>query len=189
MVCEAVPKQPTLEVRVADAQLQPQSSILVALLCRGLVATLLHAEPGTEATPTGEFLDAALWHAARYGLGRQLVHPLRQTLVPAADAVDSLLDAIAPALTAHGDLAAVTAMLQEQQALGPGAHQQRKHYAAGGRSGLGNLYTASVAGSMGTGMLGGSSDGVDPGGGSEPHIAATVAGPGTAHAQLPDPAL
>lgn len=161
----------------------------LALLCRGLVAALLHGEPRPDSTPTGEFLDAALWRAAGYDLPDQLVHPLRQTLVPAADALASLLDATAPALTAHGDLAAVTAMLQEQQSRGSGAYQERKNIAADGRSGLGKLFTGNMAPSMGAWALDTTSPGAVPGARADSAAVDASAGPVTAGAQLPDPAL
>lgn len=139
---------PTLEVRVADAQLQPWSSVLLALLCRALVATYLGEGPRQESVPTAEFLDAALWHAARYGMDGQLVHPFHQTLVPAAEAVQTLLDAISPALEASGDLAAVTSLVQRLQTEGSGAQQQRLECASGGRRALAGLFAASCGGGL-----------------------------------------
>lgn len=79
---------------MADAQLQPWSSVLLALLCRGLVATYLSAGTTQASVPSAEFLDANLWHGARSGMDGELVHPFHETLVPAAEAVQVLLDAI-----------------------------------------------------------------------------------------------
>lgn len=143
--------QPTLEIRVADAQLQPWSSVLLALLCRGLVRTYLDPEQRSQPEPTGEFLDAALWHGARYGMDGELVHPLLQTLVPAEDAVACLLETITPALSESQDLAAVTSLLLQLQGRGSGAQQQRSHYAAGGRSSLAELFASTAAHSMDAG--------------------------------------
>ncbi|MHA7175982.1 carboxylate-amine ligase [Arthrobacter sp. Sr24] len=145
--------QPTLEIRVADAQLQPWSSVLLALLCRGLVATYLGSEQHSQPEPTGEFLDAALWHGARYGMDGELVHPLLQTLVPAGEAVGCLLETITPALSASEDLVAVTSLLLQLQEQGSGAQQQRSHYATGGQSALSGLFASS--------MGAGDADGVD----------------------------
>lgn len=140
--------QPTLEIRVADAQLQPWSSVLLALLCRGLVATYLSGGTLQESVPSAEFLDAALWHGARYGMDGELVHPFHETLVPAAEAVQALLDAISPALEASGDLAAVMSLVRQLQAEGSGAQQQRRWYASGGQHALAELFAASAPGAM-----------------------------------------
>ncbi|MEV8144604.1 MULTISPECIES: YbdK family carboxylate-amine ligase [Micrococcaceae] len=143
--------QPTLEIRVADAQLQPWSSILLALLCRGLVATCLDFAPCSQPEPTSEFMDAALWHGARYGMSGQLVHPLHQRLVPASEAIACLLETITPALAASEDLAAVSSLLLQLQVRGSGAQQQRAHYAIGGRDALALLFSSSAAPSIGFG--------------------------------------
>ena len=71
---------PTLEVRVADAQLEPAPALLLTALTRALVATgVAEAEAG--APPWSlepELLDAALWHASRDGIRGELLgshHP------------------------------------------------------------------------------------------------------------------
>ncbi|AIX99919.1 hypothetical protein ART_0321 [Arthrobacter sp. PAMC 25486] len=95
--------------------------------------------PKQIATPHPDFLEAALWHAARYGLGAQLIHPVRQTLVPPSKVVAALLEFTAPTLDAAGDRRAVTAMVQGLLAVGTGAGQQRGSYADGGRASLAKL--------------------------------------------------
>lgn len=141
--------QPTLEFRVADAQLRPSGSILLALLCRGLVESSLAPEASEASAPSPELLDAALWHAARYGLSGQLVHPLRQMLVPASEAVEALLNTTVPFLEASGDYRTVTALVQELLASGTGSEQQRMSYAGGGCGGLTELFASSITGSPG----------------------------------------
>lgn len=137
--------QPTLEFRVADAQLEPARSLLLALLCRALVSEILAHVSMQADIQHPELLDAALWHAARYGLSEQLIHPVLQTLVPASEVVAALLEFTAPALDSAGDLPTVTAMLHDVMTLGTGAEQQRRSYAAGGRVSLARLYAERTA--------------------------------------------
>ncbi len=58
---------PTLEVRVADAQLGASNSILLALVVRSLVDTSLNGAPPLF-QPMPEALDLAQWQAAKFGL-------------------------------------------------------------------------------------------------------------------------
>lgn len=129
-------RQPTLEIRVADAQLEPATTLLLALLGRALVATSV-AQPVTRHLAGGpEMLDAALWHAARHGLCAQLVHPLEHTLVPATEMVHCLLHETRHALEQSGDLALVTALAEQLLLLGTGADRQRQAFALAGTEGL-----------------------------------------------------
>ncbi|MDJ0315434.1 YbdK family carboxylate-amine ligase [Arthrobacter sp. H35-D1] len=128
-------RQPTLEFRVADAQLDSGVTVLLAALCRALVATALHS--GTSRNqPAPELLDAALWHAARDGLSRSLVHPVTGLLVPASDAVQALLEETRHQLLASGDLAEVETLLRDTTTRGSGAERQRQALATGGLPGL-----------------------------------------------------
>lgn len=142
--------QPTLEIRVADAQLEPSRSVLLALLCRGLVGMGLDFPQPREPAPAPEFLDAALWHSARHGLEGQLVHPLQQVLVPANEAVEALVEAVSPALERSGDLPDVSEMVGQLLVTGSGSKQQRADYDGGGRAGLAKLFATSVAGGRGS---------------------------------------
>jgi carboxylate-amine ligase len=143
---------PTLEFRVADAQLDAATSVLLAALCRALVATALRdtalrvptrraaprAASGRE-QPAPELLDAALWHAARDGLTSALVHPVPGGLVPAAQALGALLEETHAELAGAGDLAYVEGLLRDTLAHGSGAERQRRAVAAGGITALGEL--------------------------------------------------
>lgn len=131
-------RQPTLEFRVADAQLDGDGSLLIAALCRALVATTLRART-VQDQPAPELLDAALWHAARDGLTGTLVHPLRGVLVPAAKALEVLLAQIHKELANAGDMAAVERILATMMARGTGAELQRHAIATGGAPALGDL--------------------------------------------------
>ncbi|MBD7995426.1 glutamate--cysteine ligase [Arthrobacter sp. Sa2CUA1] len=133
---------PTLEVRVGDAQLEAQDSVLLAALVRGLVTTVLR-EP--EASPTDpEMHDAALWQAARYGLDAHLMG-LDGVSSPAQAQLDTLLAYIRPALEDAGDLPYVVHGLERLHRTGTGAARQRAAVAQAGWSGLTDLFRRSLA--------------------------------------------
>ncbi|WP_256939592.1 glutamate--cysteine ligase [Arthrobacter sp. BF1] len=137
-------RHPTVEVRVADAQLNPSTTLLLALLIRAIVLTSM-AHPGTvKPGQDPELLDAALWHAARYGLSAQLVHPLHHSLMPASEAVQSLLDTMQQALEVSGDLAIVTALTEQLLLVGTGADRQRLAFNTAGQKGLASFLAKAV---------------------------------------------
>ncbi|WP_168770870.1 carboxylate-amine ligase [Glaciibacter flavus] len=129
-------KYPTVEVRVFDAQLDATTSIPLALLTRGVIAS--PSDDDEPALPQ-ELLDAALWHAARYGMSAGLVDPASGSMRPAAEVVRRLLQVAKPGLEAHGDHERVAAFVDRTIADGTGADRQRRAYARGGRDGLGDL--------------------------------------------------
>ncbi|MFI6319963.1 glutamate--cysteine ligase [Nonomuraea sp. NPDC050556] len=118
---------PTIEVRVTDAPCSVEDSVLLAMLSRALVATAVEAiergDPGPEVQ--GELLRAAYWRAARDGLDGHGVDPSTGELHPAADRVTALVDHVAKALEAAGDLAAVATAIDR---LTTGAARQRAAY-------------------------------------------------------------
>ena len=119
---------PTLEIRVFDAQLTPEDSIMLAALCRALVVTSL--ERGLDSPPP-ELLDVALWHAARDGIGGELLDPRTGGLAPARVVVDGLLDHVGEALVTHGDLDLARVSLDWLFAQGTGATRQRRAHRSG----------------------------------------------------------
>ena len=146
---------PTIEVRVADTQLEAGDAVLLALLTRALVTTALSdsgadGADGPAAPVDPELLDAGLWQAARFGLsGNLLDHglaggPLNRT---AANQVGALLNYIRPALEAAGDYAFVHARLGHLLAAGNGAQRQRETVRRGGFTALGPLFTKSLTAS------------------------------------------
>jgi glutamate---cysteine ligase / carboxylate-amine ligase len=129
-------RHPTVEIRVADAQLEPSTTLFLALLGRALVATSMDRPTNPPVDPGPELLDAALWHAARHGLSGELVHPVEGKLAPATEAIESLLDETHQALKAAGDLAIVTALAEQLLLIGTGADRQRHAFARNGKEGL-----------------------------------------------------
>ena len=136
---------PTVEVRIADAQLQAQDSVLLAVLVRALVATLAAAEdedPGS-AAPDPELLDAGLWQAARFGLGGNLLaHPGGS--IPAAELLAALLEYVTPALEDSGDRDFAAAGIGRILHLGTGSERQRAAVRTGGFDALMELYAQSL---------------------------------------------
>ena len=136
---------PTIEVRVADAQLDLAPTLLLAALTRALVVTALaDAERGTlplDVEP--ELLDAALWQASRDGLNGELLDPITRTLEPARAVVATLLRQVDEALHQAGDGPRVTALLERLERAGTGARQQQRAFHHGGLSGLRGLLESS----------------------------------------------
>jgi carboxylate-amine ligase len=135
---------PTLEIRTPDVQLEAWQAVLLAVLCRGLVATALAG--GTEPAPLDpELIDSALWHSARDGITTTLVHPLTGERAPAREVVDGLVDFISDALAAEGDLERVREWVERLFSEGTGADRQRSAYERGGLPALAALFHGAVA--------------------------------------------
>ncbi|MGW0390545.1 carboxylate-amine ligase [Streptomyces sp. NPDC003042] len=119
---------PTLEIRIADVNADLDTTVLLALLVRGLCATLM-AEPGWEDTAPpavpADRLRAAHHHAARYGHGADLLDALTGELVPARALTADLMRRAAPGLAETGDLAETERLLAGLWSAGSGAERQR----------------------------------------------------------------
>ncbi len=137
---------PTLEVRAGDAQLEAQDSVLLAGLIRGLVTTAVADAVADRPyrTPNDELLDAALWQAARNGIGNQLVDFQSEKLVPAQNQIDALIRHIRPALEDEGDLDWIHAGLKTLHERGTGADRQRTAMNDGGLPALIDLYGSTL---------------------------------------------
>lgn len=131
-LCE---RYPTVEIRVADVCLEPDDAVAVAGLSRALVQTAA-ADWRRDVPPADvrtEVLRVATWRAGHSGLSGALVDPRTGTPVPAAYAVDALVDHVRPALEQYGDLDTVTDLLTALRARGTGAERQRETYRRAGR--------------------------------------------------------
>jgi len=139
-------KYPTLEVRIGDAQLDADSAVLIAALCRALVVTAMAAadagSPAGDIPP--EMVDAAMWHAGRNGLAAELVDIDARQLVPARVAIEAMISWVTPALEADGDLAWIHSMLERVWRDGTGAQRQRTAFENGGPRQLGRLLSRSL---------------------------------------------
>jgi len=143
---------PTVEVRVADAQLEAGESVLIAALCRALVESVVDPVGGArsasavvpdEAAAAGpELLNAALLHAAHRGLSTTVLDPMLGELRPAAEVVAHGLEMLAPALERSGDADFVRLGLDRLLDHGTGAARQRAAFSEAGMPGLRELYEA-----------------------------------------------
>lgn len=117
---------PTVEFRVADTAVDVPTAVLQAALSRALVETALSdLAQGREAPALDDqVMAAAVWAAARYGLG-VAVHPVRACRVPAVELIGELVVRVAPALAASGDLQTVRDLVRAVLESGTGADRQR----------------------------------------------------------------
>ncbi|MFI8962584.1 glutamate--cysteine ligase [Streptomyces sp. NPDC053493] len=124
---------PTVEIRVADVCLEPDTTVLVATLVRGLVETAARAwrdgEPAPR-VPSG-LLRLASWRAARSGLRGPLVDPETMRPTSAEAALAALVRHTEAALADSGDLDRVRRGVAEHLARGGGADRQRALHADG----------------------------------------------------------
>ncbi|MFD1211641.1 glutamate--cysteine ligase [Arthrobacter sp. GCM10027362] len=121
-------RHPTVEVRIADVCLEASHTVAIAALVRALVETAAGQWRAGMPAPqvSAANLRLAGWQASRYGVGGELVHPLRQKPCSAAEAVGALLDHVRPALRPSGDEVRVGAELAHILADGTGSRRQRK---------------------------------------------------------------
>ncbi|MYT73579.1 MULTISPECIES: glutamate--cysteine ligase [unclassified Streptomyces] len=119
---------PTVEVRVADVCLEPFTTVLLAMLVRGLVETAARDwRAGEPAAPHPvSLLRLASWRAGRSGLDGELVSPLSMRPVPARTAVESLVEYVRPALEDAGDYEEARTLLSRLLRDGSGARVQRE---------------------------------------------------------------
>jgi carboxylate-amine ligase len=136
---------PTLEVRVADAQLEPAPALLLTALTRALVATGVAEAGAPPWSLEPELLDAALWHASRDGIRGELLDPTTRQLAPARQVIAALQAHVADALEAAGDRHRVSELLERLWRTGTGAQRQLRAFRAGGPTALRRLLDSSFA--------------------------------------------
>ncbi|WAL99438.1 glutamate--cysteine ligase [Streptomyces sp. Je 1-369] len=126
---------PTLEIRVADAQMTAGETVLYAALVRALALTELRAAHAGEPVlnPAPEVLRAAYWRAARDGLRGHGLDVHTHRLEPAPVLADRLYAHVRPALEDNGDDAWARAAWARLRARGTGAERQRAAHCGEGR--------------------------------------------------------
>jgi carboxylate-amine ligase len=88
------PRYPTVEVRIMDACLTPDDTLLVAALVRALVAVALEEERRGLPVESGGGIDEALTSAARHGLDGKAMEPGTGCLVSQRVLANRLLDRV-----------------------------------------------------------------------------------------------
>jgi carboxylate-amine ligase len=131
---------PTVEVRVFDAQLDPEDSILAALLCRALAVS----DDRSLRYDRIDGIDASLWNAARWGMEARILDPTTGTAAAASTVLERMREAAAPALQELGDDDFVTDRLARLRVDGTGATRQRRAFERDGTPGLAALLRAST---------------------------------------------
>lgn len=118
---------PTIEFRVMDVMTRIEETVACVGLIRGLVARCIHDVRAGVAAPSlrPELLTAAMWQAARYGLGERLIDPLACRQISATEHLESLLAFVRDPLEAAGDWSEVRGTVQRMIDFGGGAARQR----------------------------------------------------------------
>ncbi|QEU77426.1 carboxylate-amine ligase [Streptomyces subrutilus] len=139
-------RYPTVEVRCLDVQLRADDAVMFAGIVRALVATAIADEKAGLPLPrcAPELLQAANWHAARYGLNGTLVDPHGRSR-SSGDVLCSLLGHITAALEDAGDLRQVSALVHRLLREGTPADRQRRALAEEGMPGVIGLVTDAAA--------------------------------------------
>jgi carboxylate-amine ligase len=119
---------PTVEIRVCDVCTDLEDAVMLAALGRGLVETAAAGAAGVSGGWRSDLLRAASWRASRYGIAERLVDPRTMELADARDVVAGLVDQVAPALEAAGDLERVRDHSRRIFAQGGGATRQRRTF-------------------------------------------------------------
>ncbi|WP_328456296.1 carboxylate-amine ligase [Amycolatopsis sp. NBC_00438] len=120
--------QPTLEFRIADVAATPEEAVLLAVLARGLVATVLDDGAPPPDLPN-EVLRAQLWRASRDGATGRCPHPRTGDLMPASAVLEDLITLTGPALDAAGDREFAEEGIARLIAGEGGADRQREAFA------------------------------------------------------------
>lgn len=141
---------PTIEFRMADAQLDAESTLLVAALCRALVTHALERPRATDVAATAsaevppELLSAALQHSAHYGMRAQVFDPISGGLASGSDALGGFVRLLEAELHEAGDLDAVTETTARLLRDGTGAERQRAAFRTAGMAGVRGLLDATI---------------------------------------------
>lgn len=163
---------PTIEFRMADAQLTTDDTLLIAALCRALVVHAIdeveHSgftaaasarpvraadEPDPDVPP--ELLSAATLHSAHTGLSGTAFDPASGRLVPAPALVRHLERYLAEPLERMGDREMVHELVEQLLRDGTGAARQLAAWQRNGLAGLRRLYASTITAAPITGRLGG----------------------------------
>ncbi|NUR61695.1 MAG: YbdK family carboxylate-amine ligase [Catenulispora sp.] len=121
---------PTLEIRVADVNPDPQVPLLIAVLLRGLATMLLAELRAGRPVPGSDDHRLAKDHrlAARLGPAAEGLDPLSGSVEPVGERLASLLEFSRPGLETGGDLETAQELCAAVLATPGGAGQQRADF-------------------------------------------------------------
>ncbi|SFR78278.1 carboxylate-amine ligase [Agromyces sp. CF514] len=143
---------PTVELRMGDAQLDADTTLFVAALCRAFVAHALersdaaHAAAADSARMPAELLSAAQLHAAHSGMRGSVFDPITAGMQSAGETLTGFFRMLEASLAATGDLERAGEALDRMLVDGTGAGRQRAAFERGGTLGLRRLYDGTIAG-------------------------------------------
>ncbi|MHA3683751.1 carboxylate-amine ligase [Leucobacter sp. HY1908] len=137
-------RYPTLELRIADAQLEAGEAVAYAVIVRALVEHALREGEAGQPRPryVPGLVDGATWLAARNGLATDLTDPLTAETMPAFDLVGRMIATVEDELDRFGDRGRVARYLRRIKRSGSPAARQAAAFASGGVSDLLSLYRA-----------------------------------------------
>lgn len=141
---------PTIEFRMGDAQLDAETSLLVAALCRGLVTHALEKPGATDAAANdsadvpSELLSAALLHSAHFGMRERVFDPATGGLAPSGEALTGFVRKLERELAESGDLEAVSDAAARMLHDGTGADRQRAAFQRAGLAGVRRLIDSTI---------------------------------------------
>lgn len=137
-------KYPTIEARLADAQLDARDAVAYGLLFRALTARALRDDASGIERPEWhrDVVRGAHWVAARNGLDSVLVDPRTGDPRPAFAVIDALIEHVSDELAQADDLDTVRDFVERRRSNGGAAQQQLERWRAGGITSLLELYRA-----------------------------------------------
>lgn len=135
---------PTVELRIADAQLTPEDAVAFATIVRSLVEhAVTNVEGGAERIRyTPGIVNGAIWMAARDGVAGNLIDPATGRAMPAFDLIERMLTSIGSELVHFGDAQLVEHYVERLRRDGGPAGLQRERFKTSGVHGLLDLYSA-----------------------------------------------
>ena len=146
---------PTIEFRMGDAQLDAETTLLIAALCRALVTHALDKPEATDAAASAsaevppELLSAALLHSAHFGMREQVFDPATGGLAPAGEALSRFVRILERELADAGDLEAVSEATARMLRDGTCAARQRAAFQRAGMAGVRRLIDATIVADQG----------------------------------------
>jgi carboxylate-amine ligase len=142
---------PTLELRIADAQLEVRDSVAFAALVRSLVDRCLSDALENPSPPryAPGLVNGAVWMAARDGLEATIVDPLTTEAMPAFELIERMVCSVERELERFGDIWLVEQHIERLRRDGGPARRQLERFGEAGLSGLIGLYRSGSAAGIG----------------------------------------